>query len=111
MSLPDGIDWALTIQLGLNDDLTEEQEQYVKDNMELLVKFHDQIHAHFKDNLPWLGCPEGADEDEFVEQNPSVLYDESDFHSLTAGWAMAQTLTPSAAFEFATFVRYNTNMA
>lgn len=38
------------------------------------------------------------------------LLDESDFHSLTIGWAMAQGLNPTDAFDFANHIRYHTDL-
>ena len=36
---------------------------------------------------------------------------EHDWRSLTLGWALAKGFTPDAASEFASFVRYNTDLA
>lgn len=36
---------------------------------------------------------------------------EQDWGSLTLGWALAKGMTPNEANEFATFVRYNTDLA
>ncbi len=36
---------------------------------------------------------------------------EEDWHSLTLGWAIAKGLKPRTAREFATTVRYNTDLA
>lgn len=37
-------------------------------------------------------------------------YDEHDWLSLTVGWAIAKGLSPEDANDFATYVRYNTDM-
>lgn len=39
------------------------------------------------------------------------LYDETDFKSLTQGWAIANGMSLTEAYEFASFVRYKTDMA
>ncbi len=36
---------------------------------------------------------------------------EMDWHALTVGWAIAKGMTPDDAHAFATFVRYNTDLA
>jgi hypothetical protein len=40
----------------------------------------------------------------------SSLYDETDFHALTCGWAMAHGLNPCEAYDFATYIRYETEL-
>ena len=33
-----------------------------------------------------------------------------DWYSLTLGWALAKGLSPEKALDFATYIRYNTNL-
>lgn len=37
--------------------------------------------------------------------------DEEDWHSLTIGWALAKGVPPKDAVEFATYLRYETDLA
>lgn len=62
---------------------------------EFLEAFRKEVDDKFKE-------PDSAD---------YQLYSEADFHSITAGWGMANGMTPKQAHEFATFVRYKTDMA
>ena len=66
-----------------------------KPNQELIDRFASQVSAHFDD-------PESED---------FLLYEESDFHGLTCGWAMAQGMSPTEAYDFATYIRHNTDLA
>lgn len=45
--------------------------------------------------------------DQAAEIDPSQ---ECDWPSLTYGWAMGQKLAPDEAYEFATYIRYSTDL-
>lgn len=62
---------------------------------ELVEKFRKEVSQYFDDET----------------SEDTLLYEESDFHSITAGWAMAQGMNPSDAYEFASYVRYETDYA
>jgi hypothetical protein len=36
--------------------------------------------------------------------------EEADWHSLTLGWALGKGMEPCDAYEFATFIRYDTDL-
>lgn len=64
-------------------------------NLEEMVELYaSQVNAYFLDE----------------DSDDSLLYEESDFHSLTCGWAMAHGLNPTEAYNFATHIRYSTNL-
>ncbi len=67
----------------------------MKPSQELIDLFSTQVSCFFTD-------PDSED---------TLLYEETDFHSLTCGWAMAQGMNPSDAYNFATYIRYNTDLA
>lgn len=67
----------------------------MKPSQELIDLFSTQVSRFFTD-------PDSED---------TLLYEETDFHGLTCGWAMAQGMNPSDAYDFATYIRYNTDLA
>lgn len=62
---------------------------------ELVEKFRVEVSQHFDDE----------------ESEEYSLYEESDFRSITCGWAMAQGMNPIDAYDFASYVRYETDYA
>lgn len=67
----------------------------MKPSQELIDRFASQVSSFFND----------------PESEETLLYEETNFHGLTCGWAMAQGMTPFEAYEFATYIRYNTDLA
>lgn len=65
------------------------------------AEVHDVVEKHAQDVAAF-------EIDEDTEELPSS-FDEQDFYSLTLGWAMAKGLSVDDSFEFARYIRYNTN--
>lgn len=72
-------------------------------NHPLVLRFIELVHDPVEDPAPL----EDGDDDPVTA---AELLDETHWHGLTIGFAMAHGLNASQAYRFATFIRYDTDM-